>query len=90
MRRGVPSFLGRHRILRHDSDWPERVGECCAQTMTLCRCYRSTKERVRSNGLAIGANDFDARGRSPMGHQRIHLSLGGEAGGRSPGFILGT
>ena len=52
------------------------------------RSYRSIKERVKSNGLAIGAIDFDARGRSPMSRQRIHLSLGGEAGGRSPGFIL--
>jgi hypothetical protein len=42
---------------------------------------------VRLRRLAIGANDLDARGRSPMCHQRIHLSLGGEAGGRSLGFI---
>ena len=37
--------------------------------------------------LAIGADDLDARGRSPMCHQRTRPSLGGEAGGRSPGFI---
>ena len=34
-----------------------------------------------------GAEIFDARGRSPMCHQRIRPSLGREAGGRSPGFI---
>ena len=44
--------------------------------------------RVRSKSLAIGADDLDARGRSPMCHQRTRPSLGGEAGGRSSGFIL--
>ena len=43
--------------------------------------------RVRSESLAIGADDLDARGRSPMCRQRGRPSLGGEAGGRSPGFI---
>jgi hypothetical protein len=35
--------------------------------------------RVRSTSLAIGADDLDARGRSPMCHQRTRSSLGGEA-----------
>ena len=56
----------------------------------MCATPDKDKERVKSNGLAIGANDFDARGRSPMSRQRIHLSLGGEAGGRSPGLILAS
>jgi hypothetical protein len=43
--------------------------------------------RVRSESLAIGADDLDARGRSPMCHQRTRPSLGGGAEGRSPGFI---
>jgi hypothetical protein len=47
------------------------------------------QQRVRSSRLAIGADDLDARGRSPMCHQRTRPSLGGEAGGRSPGFISG-
>jgi hypothetical protein len=42
---------------------------------------------VRLDSLAIAADDLDARGRSPMCHQRPVPSLGGEAGGRSPGFI---
>ena len=43
--------------------------------------------RVRSASLAIGADDLDARGRSPMCCQGTRPSLGGEAGGRSPGLI---
>src|ERR1700751_4541986 len=43
--------------------------------------------RIRSTSLAIGADDLDARGRSPMCHQRTRPSLGGEAEGRSLGFI---
>src|ERR1700733_15255035 len=43
--------------------------------------------RVRSRCLAIGADDLDARGRSPMCCQRTRPSLGGEAEGRSLGFI---
>jgi hypothetical protein len=42
---------------------------------------------VKSSRLAIAADDLDARGRSPMCRQRTGPSLGGEAGGRSPGFI---
>ena len=45
------------------------------------------RHRVRSASLAIGADDLDARARSPMCHQRTRPSLGGEAEGRSPGFI---
>ena len=36
---------------------------------------------------SAGADDLDARGRSPMCRQRTRPSLGGEAGGRSLGFI---
>src|SRR5262249_14723260 len=43
---------------------------------------------VGSTSLAIGADDLDARARSPMCHQRTRPSLGGEAEGRSLGFIL--
>src|SRR5262249_32109559 len=44
-------------------------------------------QRIRSMSLAVGADDLDARGRSPMCHQRTRPSLGGEAEGRSLGFI---
>jgi hypothetical protein len=49
---------------------------------------RRAAPSVRSTSLAIGADDLDARGRSPMCHQRTRPSLGGGAGGRSLGFIL--
>ena len=42
------------------------------------------QHRLRSISLTHGADDLDARGRSPMCSSRP--SLGGEAGGRSPGF----
>jgi hypothetical protein len=48
----------------------------------------SDPDHVTSTSLAIGADDLDARGRSPMCHQRTRPSLGGEAEGRSLGFIL--
>ena len=44
--------------------------------------------RVRSASLAIGADDLDARGRSPMCCQRTRPSLGGEAGGSLPRLHL--
>jgi hypothetical protein len=47
----------------------------------------SDPDHVRSTSLAIGADDLDARGRSPMCRQRTRPSLGGEAEGRSLGFI---
>jgi hypothetical protein len=40
-----------------------------------------------SISLTHGADDLDARGRSPMCRQSSRPSLGGEAGGRSLGFI---
>jgi phasin protein len=46
--------------------------------------------RLRSVGLAHGADDLDARGRSPMYRQSSRPSLGGEAGGRSLGFIFNS
>jgi len=45
-------------------------------------------ERYKMRSLAIGADDLDARGRSPMCHQSSRPSLGREAGGRSLGFIF--
>jgi hypothetical protein len=51
------------------------------------RSGRRDAHRLRLEGLAIGADDLDARGRSLMCHQRSRPSLGGESGGRSPGFI---
>ena len=42
---------------------------------------------LRSISLTHGAEDLDARGRSPMCRQSSRPSLGGEAGGRSLGFI---
>jgi hypothetical protein len=44
--------------------------------------------RVRSKCLAIGADDLDARGRSPMRHQRTRPSLGGGARGALPRLHL--
>jgi hypothetical protein len=45
------------------------------------------RHRLRSISLTHGADDLDARGRSPMCRQSSRPSLGGEAGGRSLGFI---
>jgi hypothetical protein len=47
------------------------------------------RQHVGSRSLTAGSDDLDARGRSPMCHRRIWPSLGGEAGGRSPGFVSG-
>jgi hypothetical protein len=49
--------------------------------------FASPRVRAKIACLAIGADDLDARGRSPLCHQWIRPSPGGGAGGRSPGFI---
>jgi hypothetical protein len=59
----------------------------CAPSRTHIKSVHSDPDHVRSTSLAIGADDLDARGRSPMCHQRTRSSLGGEAEGRSLGFI---
>jgi hypothetical protein len=49
--------------------------------------FDSGADPFKWGGLTHGADDLDARGRSPMCRQVACPSLGGEAGGRSPGFI---
>ena len=72
----------------------EMIGHLGAGRLTLRTSPRPQVRRdrhhpvsVRLTRLAIGADDLDARGRSPMCCQRTPPSLGGEAGGRSLGFI---
>ena len=64
------------------------VTNCCLDRHQFC--IGITDQGIRSRSLAIGADDLDSRGRPPMCHQRTRPSLGGEAGGRSPGFILAS
>ena len=76
-------------VLVHTTDERQSVrnfDNSAAFAETL-RASEPRHQGVRSRRLAIGADDLDARGRSPMCHQRTRPSLGGEAGGRSTGFI---
>jgi hypothetical protein len=75
------------RVHTTDERQPVRNFDNSATFAETLRASEPRHQGVRSRRLANGADDLDARGRSPMCHQRTRPSLGGEAGGRSPGFI---
>ena len=73
------ALLSRHR----------KVNVCplLSRTMKQLRLCSSMSHGGGNGAAALPAWDALERGRSPMCHQRSRPSLGGEAGGRSPGFI---
>jgi hypothetical protein len=84
MRRSAPPS----RYRRGGVLWNQRMAAPPSRAVSFLQSASELgRHRLRSISLTHGADDLDARGRSLMCRQRSRPSLGGEAGGRSLGFI---